>query len=244
MEDKKYILIVGASSGIGSDIAKHLAGDKTVLFLMARRKDKLTTLQKQLNGPSEVVVCDITKNEDIQSFFLHIKEEGIKFNAMIYTAGVCYKKPVKTMLPGEIEDLFKVNIFGFYEICRWFQSSAISERGASIVALSSYASISKERGMSAYAMSKAAMNTAVEIMAKEFIKRKIRVNAILPANTTSVMGREEDFLSDEEQERILEQQPLGVISIQEISELVAFLISEKASHITGALLEVSAGYEA
>lgn len=243
MSNKRYILIVGASSGIGAATAKALSNDETCIILMARRVDQLITVQKSLVGESIIAACDVCDNDQILRFFESLKEKNIKLSAMIYTAGICYVKTVKMMEPGEIEEMFRVNVFGFYEMCRNFQSPKIANKGASIIALSSYASVSKETGMSAYAMTKSAMNTAVQVMAKEFIKREIRVNAILPGNTMSRMGSLSDDWTDEELETINEIQNLGCVPVGEITKTIEFLLSDSALHITGSLIEISGGYK-
>ncbi len=240
---QKYILIVGASSGIGAATAKALSNSETTIILMARRVDQLEVVQKTLSGNSIIAPCDVCDYSQIDLFFQSLREKDIKLSALIYTAGICYVKTIKMMTPGDLDEMFRINVFGFYEMCRHFQSPKISERGASIIALSSYASISKETGMSAYAMTKAALNTAVQVMAKEYIKREIRVNAILPARTMSRMGNTMDQWSEEELNAIKEIQSLGSVPIGEITDTIAFLLSESASHITGSLIELSGGYK-
>ena len=240
--NKKYILIVGASSGIGAAIAERLSNEDNVIILMARNEDRLISVKNRLRGESEIIKCDVTDYNALELFFDKLKQKNIKLSAMVYTAGICFIKPIKAMSAGELDELFKINVFGFYEMCRQFQSSKISEKGASIVAISSYASVTEEPGMSAYAMSKSAMNTAVKVMAKEFSKRQLRVNAILPSNTESKMGQELDVWTEEELEEIQNVQFLGAIPKGEIAETVAFLISKNSAHITGALIEISAGY--
>ena len=239
--EKKYILVVGASSGIGAAVAKELSDDDSVVILMARRRDKLQQLQKELPGESLIAQCDVCDYAQISDFFNSIIEKQIKLSSMIYTAGVCYVKPLKTMAQGDLDKMFATNVFGFYEMCRQFQSQKISERGSTIVVFSSYASVSREKGMSAYAMTKSAINTAVTVLAKELIRREIRINAILPANTTSLMGSDDDWTEEAVQE-LKSVQPLGLIPLEEVTKMVRFLLSDYAKHITGDLLEISAGY--
>ncbi len=242
MTDKKYILIVGASSGIGAATAKAVSNQDTSLILMARRKNQLQNVQRELSGESTVVACDVCDYDQINDFFDSLVEKGIKLSALIYTAGICFVKPIKAMSSKDLSDMFAVNVFGFYEMCRHFQNSKVSEKGASIVALSSYASVTKEKGMSAYAMTKSAMNTAVQVMAKEFVKRQIRVNAILPANTTSIMGHDVDEWDETVVNDIVNKQALGLIPVEEVVASIRFLLSEDASHITGELLTITANY--
>lgn len=239
---QKYILIVGASSGIGAATAKALSNSETTIILMARRVDQLEAVQKTLSGNSIIAPCDVCDYSQIDLFFQSLREKDIKLSALIYTAGICYVKTIKMMTPGDLDEMFRINVFGFYEMCRRFQSPKISERGASIIALSSYASISKETGMSAYSMTKSAINSAVKVMSKEFAKREIRVNAILPAHVMSKMASEDNDWNDSEIQEIREKQALGIIPIEEIVSLIRFLLSDETKHMTGELLTISAGY--
>lgn len=239
---RKAYLIVGASSGIGKVIASHLVSQDCLVVLLSRRIDKLRELSSSWGDNVLAFECDVTKTEDISKVFNCFESHEIKFSGMIYSAGVLDVKPAKNMPDGEIENIFAVNTFGFYNMCRMFQNRKYSYDGASIVAISSYASISKERGLSAYASSKAALNTLVEVLAKEFVKRSFRVNAILPGKTMSRMGSDIDEWSQEELEERAKGQSLGIIPLKEVVELVEYLLSEKSAHITGALLPISSGY--
>ena len=94
--------------------------------------------------------------------------------------------------------------------------------------------------MCTYAASKAALNAAVKVMGREFLKRYQRVNAILPTFVDTPMAvRMDDALGDLDSK--VAGQPLGLIAPEQIAYLVEFLISDKSSYITGACIPVSAG---
>ena len=82
------------------------------------------------------------------------------------------------------------------------------------------------------------MNAAVSIISKEFVKRFIRVNGIMPAYVDTRMTEGLDELINVE-----EKQPMGMIPPDNIAEVIEFLLSEKSRYITGALLPISAGME-
>ena len=93
--------------------------------------------------------------------------------------------------------------------------------------------------MCVYTSSKSALETSVKILAKETIKRQIRVNAIAPAWVdTSMMENAENYVNADS---IVKSQPLGVIPPVYIAYLVDFLMSEKGKYITGSVIPVSAG---
>ena len=88
----------------------------------------------------------------------------------------------------ELQKVFHVNAMAFYLMGKYFGMTKYSNKESAIIAISSISSKENEVGRSLYSMTKMAMNTAGEVMAKEFLKRKIRVNAILPAMVMSKMG--------------------------------------------------------
>ena len=242
-EEQKVIVIVGASSGIGAAISKELSEDNNLLILVGRRENRLREVQKSLRGESQIAVCDLSSNDQLTDLFEKIQEKGVKLSGLVYCAGVWALKPCKAMEPGEIERIFQINLFSFYEMCRLFVSPKISVKGASILGMSSIASLRPEAGISAYAMSKSAMNSMVKVLACEFMKREIRINAILPADTMSKMGVGEEEYSEEECQSIKQYQPLGVIPLKEVAEVAKFLISDSSKHMTGELITISGGYQ-
>ena len=238
----KYILVTGASNGIGRELAKQISNKDTIVILVARRRDKLELVKSELQGEGIVIPCDLTKNEDIASLFQVLKEKSIKLDGMVYCAGICFIKPIKVMGTDDLERMFRVNVFGFYEMCRLFANRNVSSKGAVIVGVSSYAAATRESGMSAYAMTKEAMNVQVQVLAKEFVKRKNRINTVMPANVMSKMACENNEWSEEEIAEVESKQPLGVITMESVAGVVQFLMSNAAKYITGETIAISAGY--
>ncbi len=242
-KDKRYIMIVGASGGIGEEVAKTLSTPDTELILVGRRRERLTRISEKLVGQAYVMECDVSDSESVSLLFSKISSMGIKLTGFVYCVGVWDIKPCKAVEMSDLEHMFQVNVFGFYYICKHFYSPSASCKGASIVGLSSIASLTCEAGTSVYAMTKAAMNAMVKTLAAEFVKRQIRINAVLPAVVASQMGYDEDQRTDEDFENIRMKQPLGVIPLDETAELIKYLISDKSAHMTGELITLSAGYK-
>ncbi len=242
--EKKYILIVGASSGIGKELLIRLAGQRdTYVIGCARRIEKLEEVSKLIDSDHLMIQCDVCDNDSINRLFETIKNKDIKLDGMVYCAGICPVKPIKVMRSGEIEEVFKTNVFGFYEMCRQFQSVKISNSCSSIVGISSYAAELKEAGLSAYAMSKAAMNVQVVSLSKEFAKRKIRINTVMPAIVQSRMASDDAEWTEEELDSVKEKQNYGAIPISQVIESILFLLSENSSYITGTSITLGAGYK-
>lgn len=247
----KNYLIVGASSGIGEACVHKLSDGAENLIVVARNREKLNALQNQYNGKVNVIPVpyDVTDLEHINMIFGACKEHQIKLDGMVYSAGMDGTWPVRVNNTSLMQEMMKVNCFAFVEIARNFYSKRFSSEGAAIVAVSSIASLLNDIGMSAYCASKAALNSYVKIMAKEFMRRRIRVNAVLPAGVSTPMAEKKGELlsgatlpeSANQNEVVPNPQPLGMIPAETISSQIAFLLSGQAAYITGELLTVGAG---
>lgn len=239
----KQILITGASSGIGRTAAKYFDSLGAELILVARREEELKALSNQMLNPCRYISYDLDDLENIESVFSQIKEWDIKLDAMLYCAGICNTQLIKDVEYDELQKTFHVNTMAFYLMAKYFSMVKYSNKESAIVAISSISSKENEAGMSLYSMTKAAMNTAVEVMAKEFIKRKIRVNAVLPAQVMSKMGRDEDDWTEEELQEVASYQPYGAIPIEQVINCANFLLSDAAKYITGETVVISGGYK-
>lgn len=234
----KNILITGASQGIGAKTAEYLARQGAVVILVARNQQKLMDIQAKISGKSFIYSYDLNDLGNIQRIFDHCAEKGIKLHGMVHCAGVNRDVPIRSNDIGMMQETLTVNYMSFIELAKYFIRKKYSENGGSIVAISSHATNIISAGMSSYTSSKAALEAAVKVMSKEFVKRGIRVNAIAPACVDTEMVADAPFMSEE---IISGAQPLGIIEPVYISYLVDFLLSDKSKYMTGAVIPVSAG---
>lgn len=237
----KNILITGATSGIGKMMAEQFSKEEARLILVGRRKEVLQDLQERLGENTITITADLRKEEDLDKIFTICREHECKLNGLVHCAGIAEMCGVRTFETENAMNMMNVNAFSFAELCKRFYAKKNSCDGSGIVAISSISSIRNDEGMILYSMSKAALNSSIKTISKEFIKRKIRVNGILPANVKTDM-----FLSGEEafedfMKNALERQPLGIIDTEQVSYLTEFLLSDNARYITGELIVMSGG---
>lgn len=237
---KKTILVVGATGGIGQTISHYLLEKEYCIVAVSRNERLLQEMAAEYGENVRYVVCDLSDASNVKRIFDELEKWGIVLSGAVYCAGLCTPQPVKMIDMEEMQRDMIVNSLSFVEMGRLFSSRKYSCNGASIVAISSMSAWDMTKGMCTYSMSKAALNTAVQTMAKEFIRRKIRVNAILPAyvNTSMTVGTEN---VDSRIAMLQEKQPFGIIEPIYIAYMVEFLLSEKARYITGGLIPISAG---
>ncbi|MCI8364511.1 MAG: SDR family oxidoreductase [Eubacterium sp.] len=237
---KRSILITGASSGIGKAVSKYLSEQGCFVIIVARNRDKLSQVADQLCGQSLVIPYNLLDLEHIEDIFVQCSEKGIKLDGLVHCAGINCDIPVRMNEVKVMQDVTTVNYYSFVELGKYFGKRKYSNERASVVAISAMAADVCQKGMCTYSASKAALNAAVRVMGREFVKRHQRVNAIMPAFVnTPMVERMDSALGD--LERKIEAQPLGLIEPEQIAYLVDFLLSDKSSYITGACIPVSAG---
>lgn len=237
---EKTILVTGASSGIGAAVSKYLSEQGYFTILVARDEDKLRKVQQTIHRDSLIVPYDLMDLENIEKIFEDCRKNELKLDGMVHCAGMNQDIPIRSNDINVMQEVTTVNYYAFVELGKYFNKRKYSNDRASIVAISSAASISCVKGMCTYSASKAALNASVKVMGKEFLKRKQRVNAILPTFVnTPMVARMEESLGDLDEK--IKGQPLGLIEPEQIAYLVEFLLSDKSSYITGACIPVSGG---
>lgn len=235
---EKNILITGASSGIGKEISLYLAKQGTTVILIGRNEERLREIKEQIGDKAYTYVCDLNHTEKIRGIFDFCHENGLKLDGMVHSAGISEPMPVRSVSIQNVEETMRVNCMSFAELGKYFGGKRYSNEQASVVAISSLAATRPAMGQVSYAASKAALNSMVEVMSKEFLKRKIRVNAIMPSYVDTPMVAEGGRFG---MNNGIDQMPLGVIEPIQIAYLTEFLLSDRSKYITGAAIPVSAG---
>lgn len=239
----KSLLITGAASGIGQACAELAAAEGAArLFLVDRDRDALSALN--LNG--EVVPCvgDVAD----EAFWVSLDLPPI--DHAVVNAGVAGAGLIADLDFAEWRRILGVNLDGAFLTLR-AALRAIRD-GGSIVTVASAAGLKAEPGVAAYGASKAGLMQLTRVAAKESAARKVRVNAIAPggvetpvwdavpmfADRAREIGRDAAFA-----ELAAMATPLGrYATSDEIAEQIAFLLSDAAATITGAVLTSDGGY--
>lgn len=242
----KHIVIAGASSGIGKQTALTLNEAGARIVLIARREDLLLEVQDCLSGNNNGYICaDLSQLDDIEDVSKKVLDRFGPIDGLVYAAGVGLSLPFKMFTPEKVRRVFDINFFAFVEMVRQFTKKGHYNTGTSIVGISSIASQRGDKSHMAYSASKAAMDGAVRCIAKELAPKGIRINTVAPAMTATEMYIKylekygDDSPSNKE---LLERQYLGVANTNEISSVIAFLLSPAASFITGDVIPIDGGY--
>ena len=167
------VLVTGASTGIGAATAKELAEKGAEVICVARREEELKRVCGYCPDRMWSISCDLGNLENIGKIFEQIQEKSGLLSGMVHCAGINCDTPIRTNDVQVMRQVMDINYCSFVELGKYFCKKKYSEEGSSIVAISSTGSYNCAKGMCTYSASKAALNAAVKVMAKEFVKRKI-----------------------------------------------------------------------
>lgn len=235
---KKCILVIGATGGIGEKTAEYLVSKGYFVVLVGRSTEKLSALNKALEPNSIYYEYDFKDLYNIESIFEYISDLGIKLDGLVHAAGINRDIAIRSNDVDTMQEVTAVNYMSFVEIMKYYMKKKYSNEEGSVVAVSSYATKDIAPAMCTYTASKAALEAAVAVAAKEGLKRKLRVNAILPSCVDTNMISNSGFLDRETADS---RQPFGIIPTIHIAYLIEFLLSEKSNYITGAMIPITAG---
>ena len=240
---RPVLLIAGGSRGIGASTAR-LAGERgyDVAINYVRNADAASSVAeavKKSGGKAVTLQGDMSKEEDIVSVFGDTTRTLGPITHFVHSAGVGGKNSRLDIASADtIREVIDVNLFGALICAREAvrrMSTAQGGRGGSIVLLSSIASVTGGAGEYVfYAAAKGGVDALTNGLAREVAKEGIRVNAIRPGPTRT------DIHEPGRLERITPLLPMARPGEpDEIAEAVLFLLSDAASYVSGAVLNVS-----
>lgn len=243
---EKSILITGASSGIGRQCAIECSKMGASVVLMGRNEERLNqTLSLMQNRQKHLALTlDLVKYVAVEEKVKEIVAGRGKFDGLINCAGVSTTLPLNTLTPGMMEQFFQINVIGAVNLTKQVLKSAhFSDKGGSIIFISSVMGTAGEKGKSVYSMTKGALNAATKSLSLEYAPRKIRINCISPGVVVSPMSQSAVYSRDQKGlDRITELHPLGLGKPEDVANACIFMLSDASRWITGTNIIVDGGY--
>ncbi len=176
----KVVWITGASSGIGAACAIACSKQGAKVVLSARREEKLKEVQKQLSGPSEILILDVTDTESIVQKAEACAKYFGPVDILINNAGISQRGLVEETDLEVDRRLFEVNYFGNIAITKAVLPSMLERKTGSLVIISSVAGKLSTPGRSSYAATKHALQGFYDALRAEVYDRGVKVNVICP----------------------------------------------------------------
>lgn len=236
----KRVLITGASGGIGSAIAKEFAAEGYELVLhchnnLNKLNDLKAELQDSLTYEPVLVTGDLSKEDDVNA----IVAKAGDIDVLVNNAGITRDRLLVTMKPEDFDTVIEANLRSVYLATHAVLRGMIKRRWGRIINLASVSGIYGNAGQANYAASKAGIIGFSKSLAKEVAARNVTVNCIAPGMIETEMTA---AIPEKAKEALLAEIPMKRMGRpEEIAYVASFLASEKASYITGAVIEADGG---
>ncbi len=240
--ENNWVLVTGASSGIGKAIAYRLATDgfSILVHYNSNLESAQTVVQsiEQKGGQAQTIQFNVSDANDIErsmdSFFAD--SPGLFFG-LVNNAGIHIDTMAGLMSDEDFDQVLKTNLYGPFYLMRYCLKKMMRNRKGSIVNMASLAGQTGNPGQINYSASKGGLISMTKTLAMELAKRNIRVNAVSPGLIET--GMIEDIPNIDQMIQRIPLQRMG--QPEEVAGAVSFLMSADSTYVTGQTLSVNGG---
>ncbi len=243
----KNVIVTGGASGIGLAIARKFGQAGGNAFILDINPDSGKTVAHQLHAEGlkvQFIHCNVSDYADVQRAMDHVKHPDVLIN----NAGVAHVGNIEQANPEDIDRLYQINIKGIYHCTRAVIGEMVKQGGGVILNMASVAAVVGIPDRFAYSMTKGAVVGMTLSIARDYVDKKIRCNAISPARvhtpfvdgfiSKNYPGREQEMF-----EKLAATQPVGRMgSPEEVASMALYICSDEGSFLTGCNFPVDGGF--
>lgn len=244
----RIALVCGAASGIGAALARRLAGEGATLMLIDQQAGMLAQVAGECDASSRV--CDVAQEEHVRAAVAATLAEHGRIDVLVNAAGLVLNDDAASIDDAVWQRLLDVNLGGTMRLMRAVLPGMLAQGAGAIVNVASVAAFNASAGMASYAASKAGVVALSRAAAHAHGHAGVRVNALCPGWVDTPMSQREmqdmaatlGLTVDEARQRTVARIALGrMASAAEMAACCAFLASDDASFVNGAVLVADGG---
>jgi NAD(P)-dependent dehydrogenase (short-subunit alcohol dehydrogenase family) len=241
----KVVVVTGGAKGIGEAIVRTLAAEGAVPVIVDRDIEAANRLRNEIQR-SEATIAELSAAESCYAVVQKTIGRFGRLDALVNNAGINDKVGLEHGSPEQYVESLARNLLHYYYMAHYALPHLKKSRG-NIVNISSKTAITGQGGTSGYVSAKGAILALTREWAAELLEYEIRVNAVVPAEVMTPLYRQwlDTFPKPEQKLKSVQSKiPLGkrMTAPEEIAAMVVFLLSSRASHITGQHIFVDGGY--
>lgn len=238
------VLVTGASRGLGLAISRRVAGMGYRVIAVSRNKTSqldsaIVETAAEGHGAIEYVPFDLGNVDGVPGFVKTLRKDFGPIYGLVNNAGVGFDGALAIMRDSEIKQLVNLNTLSPIVLTKYIVRFMIADGAGRIVNIASIVASTGYSGLSVYSATKASLLGFTRSLAREVGKMGVNVNAVAPGFVDTDMTHE---LTDEKRQQIVHRSALRrMVNAGDVASAVEFLLSDKASNITGTVLTVDAG---
>jgi 3-oxoacyl-[acyl-carrier protein] reductase len=239
----KHALVTGGSRGIGKAVCIQLAKDTEYHILINYNSNKLEALNtlkevKSVGGNGEILQFNVVNVDEVKSVLdaWNERNKDAVIEVLVNNAGITKDGLFMWMPQNDWQDVINTSLNGFFNVTNHLIQKLLVNRYGRIINMVSVSGLKGTPGQTNYSAAKGAVIAATKALAQEVAKRNITVNAVAPGFIKTDMTSE---LDEKELKKMIPVNRFG--TAEEVAHVVSFLASNKASYITGEIININGG---
>ena len=236
--NSKVILITGASSGIGLNLAKHFLKEGMKVINISRNSAKIKN-KNFINFN-----FDLSNFENYDHLFKDLKKYSKKINYFVYSAGIHDLRPISSFTYKSINRSINVNLLAPIYLSKYLSQKKLFNKLSSIVFISSVMGTVGAPGQTVYSSTKSGLIGLTKSLSLELAKNKIRVNCLSPGviKESQLFKNYSKSITIEKAQSVINSHPLRAGSFNDVNQAIEFLIGENSGWLTGQNFILDGGY--